>query len=189
MVLHGDWRTRGRGAGFRRVFGCHLRSAWSTPELKLKRCRRLRFRAGWCFFNAGIDLGLGARVRVRDGLNPNPSSKPRPSSKPVESSVRAEKKMLGGVAVLIARLGMRREVAFYCELNAPLMSRRGSRRIASARLCARRVLAGLSSWALFRGTWRSPMAGWFAGVRAACAIQVRARARARARSCSSSLLY
>ena len=34
--------------------------------------------------------------------------------------------MLGGVAVLIARLGMRREVALYCELNAPLMSRRGS---------------------------------------------------------------
>jgi len=32
--------------------------------------------------------------------------------------------MLGGVAVLIARLGMRREVALYCELNAPLMSRR-----------------------------------------------------------------
>ena len=32
--------------------------------------------------------------------------------------------MLGGVAALIARLGMRREVALYCELNAPLMSRR-----------------------------------------------------------------
>ena len=24
------------------------------------------------YVNAGIDLGLGARVRVRDGLNPNP---------------------------------------------------------------------------------------------------------------------
>ena len=34
--------------------------------------------------------------------------------------------MLGGVAALISRLGMRREVALYCELNAPLMSRRGS---------------------------------------------------------------
>ena len=32
--------------------------------------------------------------------------------------------MLGGVAVLIERLSMRREVALYCELNAPLMSRR-----------------------------------------------------------------
>ena len=30
------------------------------------------------------------------------------------------------MAALIERLGMRREVALYCELNAPLMSRRGS---------------------------------------------------------------
>ena len=32
--------------------------------------------------------------------------------------------MLGGVAVLIAGQGMRREVELYCELHAPLMSRR-----------------------------------------------------------------
>ena len=31
--------------------------------------------------------------------------------------------------MLIARLGMRREVALYCELNAPLMSRRPRARI------------------------------------------------------------
>ena len=36
------------------------------------------------------------------------------------------REMLGGVAALIARLGMRREVALYCELNTPMMSRRGS---------------------------------------------------------------
>ena len=45
--------------------------------------------------------------------------------------------MLGGVAVLIARLGMRREVALYCELNAPLMSRRHIRLVLHIRLHAR----------------------------------------------------
>ena len=53
------------------------------------------------------------------------------------------KLMSGGVAVLISRLGMRREVALYCELNAPLMSRRALR-LTSARTMPRHARLGRS---------------------------------------------
>ena len=52
------------------------------------------------------------------------SEGPRAQNRVQFFSARARALMLGGVAALIARLGMRREVALYCELNAPLMSRR-----------------------------------------------------------------
>ena len=65
--------------------------------------------------------------------------------------------------MLIARLGMRREVALYCELNAPLMSRRrcsglGLLRLPSlARTCW--LVSGPSFFCVHESTQRLSRAG------------------------------